>query len=59
MESRIRGRIEQWKPNHVYSFGSVVLYQNYKCVAVGYLNRAKPFALQQEFPFVYSLRLDG
>ena len=52
MEPRIHGHVDQWKPNYVYPFGSVVYYQDYKCVASGYLNTVKPFSPQQEFPFV-------
>ena len=52
MEHRIQGRIELWKPNRVYSFGAIVYYQDYKCVATGYLNHVKPFSPQQELPFV-------
>lgn len=52
MEPRIHGHVDQWKPNYVYPFGSVVYYQDYKCVASGYLNTVKPFSPQQEFPFL-------
>ena len=44
--------VEQWKPNHVYSFGSVVLYEENRYVGMGYLNNLQPNSLLLEIPFV-------
>ena len=51
------GKVEEWKPNHVYPFGAVVTYNDFVITGVGYLNNVKPFSLRLEFPFVSDFQL--